>query len=106
METLGNDGVTAEVTVGDDRSAIVRVAGEIDVATIDSVHAAVAAAAEQGPDRIVFDLSGVVFMDSSGIAALLQARKLVAAVQIRNPSKVVLRLIAVTGLVDILPVEP
>jgi anti-anti-sigma factor len=36
-----------------------------------------ATAIERSPDRLVFDLAGVDFMDSSGIAVLLRARKAV-----------------------------
>jgi anti-anti-sigma factor len=106
MDAVDDDDLTADVTYEDGGTAVVRVVGEIDISTVNTVNAALATAAGRSPDRVVFDLSGVEFMDSSGIAALLRARKTASSIQIRNPSTVVRRLIEMTGLTDILPIEP
>jgi anti-sigma B factor antagonist len=106
MEAVDNDGLTAEVTFEGSTTAVVRVVGEIDISTVDAVNTALLTAMGRTPDRVVFDLAGVEFMDSSGIAALLRARKAASSIQIRNPSTVVRRLIDMTGLTDILPIEP
>lgn len=50
----------------------IRLSGEVDVAASPTVRARVDAAAA-GP--IVFDLSAVTFVDSSGLRELLRARK-------------------------------
>jgi anti-anti-sigma factor len=106
MDAVDNDDLTADVTFEDGGTAVVRVVGEIDISTVDAVNTALLAAVENHPDRVVFDLSGVEFMDSSGIAALLRARKAVSSIEIRNPSTVVRRLIDMTGLTEVLPIEP
>jgi anti-anti-sigma factor len=105
MDAVDNDNVTAEVSFEADRTAVVRIVGEIDISTVPAISAAMNTALGDSPDRLVFDLSGVEFMDSSGIAVLLRARKAVGSVQVRNPSTVVRRLIELTGLTDILPFE-
>jgi anti-sigma B factor antagonist len=105
MEALDNEGLTAEVTFEGSDTAVVRVVGEIDISSVDAVNTALLTALGRTPDRVVFDLAGVDFMDSSGIAALLRARKAASSIQIRNPSTVVRRLIDMTGLTEILPIE-
>lgn len=48
--------------------------GELDLATADELAGAVRDALASGSRRIVLDLSGVRFIDSSGISALLGVR--------------------------------
>jgi anti-sigma B factor antagonist len=58
------------------------------------------------PGRLVFDLGGLRFMDSSGIALLLRSASRVTAVSVERPSDIVRRLLEATGLVEVLHVEP
>jgi anti-sigma B factor antagonist len=105
MDAVSAADLTAEVSSQGDGTAVVSLIGEIDLATVEIVTAALADALEHDPERLVFDLSGVEFMDSSGIAALLRARKSVPAVQLRDPSTAVRRLLEMTGLTEVLPTE-
>jgi anti-sigma B factor antagonist len=105
MDAIANDGITTEVSFEDGPTAVVRVVGEIDISTVGAVRAAMVTALEGSPGRLVFDLAGVDFMDSSGLAVLLQARKAAESIHVRNPSTVVRRLIELTGLSDVLPIE-
>jgi anti-sigma B factor antagonist len=82
---------------------ILAVSGELDMSNVDVLKAAVAALRA---DKVVFDLSALRFMDSAGIAALLEAREQIGSVLLRAPSPTVRRVIEVTGLADVLPVEP
>jgi len=87
---------------------VVALRGELDVAEAASVAAAlaqVAACARQ----VIVDLEGLEFMDSSGLAALVRARKharlaggdlLLAA-----PQRQVLRVLAITRLTDVFSVH-
>lgn len=52
---------------------IVRLSGEIDVANSEAVQGHLAGLVELG--HLVIDLSGVTFMDSSGLSALIVAHK-------------------------------
>ena len=98
------DNLTVDVTVEDGDIPVVRVAGEIDVATADSVRAAIAAAMDHRPTRLVIDMESVSFMDSSGIAVLLEAAQQADSVVIRRPSNAVRRVIETTGLSEVLPI--
>jgi anti-sigma B factor antagonist len=62
IETRADDGVTRLV-----------LAGEFDLAAVPQFEDAVAAAEAGGPAAIVIDLSGLSFMDSSGLRALVTA---------------------------------
>ena len=55
---------------------------------------------------VFFDLSALRFMDSSGISVLIGAAAKVDAVELRDPSQVVRRVIELTGLTDVLSVTP
>ena len=58
----------------------VRFVGELDHAAAAGAMRAVASAAEEFlPRRCVLDLSGLTFMDSSGIAVILRAERLLSA---------------------------
>ena len=98
------DGVTVDVTVDGDGSAVVRVVGEIDIATADAVRTAISGAMDHNPSRLVIDMGAVSFMDSSGIAVLLEAAQRTDAVLIRRPSNAVRRVIETTGLAEVLPI--
>ena len=64
----------SETRVGD--RAEVAVAGDVDFATNKSLIATAARVISQGPGRLVLNLDGVPFMDSTGLAALVQIRRM------------------------------
>jgi len=86
-------------------AAVVSVSGDLDISNAASLQAAVAAVTAQSPERLIFDLSDLRFMDSAGIAVLIGAAGEVSAVQLRGPSPVVRRVIELTGLTGVLPIE-
>lgn len=54
---------------------LVRLAGEIDLSTMDTIHEAVRTCLDARPTHVLIDLSGVTFCDCTGIRALLQAKE-------------------------------
>jgi anti-anti-sigma factor len=109
MADLG-EGRAAEVTIAtriDPAGApTIALAGELDSSNVASLEAAVASVTAQEPDRLIFDLSGLRFMDSAGISVLIGAAAKVDAVELRDPSQVVRRVIELTGLTEVLSVNP
>jgi anti-sigma B factor antagonist len=58
-----------------DGSIVLRLAGELDVATAPRLKSAVDAACASGAEEVVLDLRSVRFIDSSGLRQILQARE-------------------------------
>ncbi|NOZ57296.1 MAG: STAS domain-containing protein [Calditrichaeota bacterium] len=52
--------------------AVVKVAGEVDLYSSPELRKAILSQAEKRPSRLVVDLSGVQYMDSSGVATLVE----------------------------------
>src|SRR3954451_46836 len=57
---------------------ILHLSGELEIATAPQVRAALARAEEFDPARIVMDMTGVTWIDSTGLAVLVAARKRLA----------------------------
>jgi anti-sigma B factor antagonist len=103
MATTDNPGAPtarSEITTDATGVPIIKLTGEIDLSNAASVRATIESTVSAAPERIVFDLSGLDFLDSSGIALLLYAAAKSGSVQVRNPSDIVRRIIEVTGLSD------
>lgn len=62
-----------------DRSEVLPLKGEIDLHVSPSVTASLNALIEKKPQRLVVDLSGVTYIDSAGLAALIEAMQKVEA---------------------------
>jgi len=60
-----------------DGAAILRLAGEVDVATAPILVSSFRDLAEQKLTEVVVDTSGVTFMDSSGLHALIQGKGII-----------------------------
>jgi anti-sigma B factor antagonist len=51
-------------------TALIR--GEIDMSTVDELHGRLKPTLEKSPDRLVLDLTGVTFLDSSGLRLVMR----------------------------------
>jgi anti-anti-sigma factor len=91
-----------------DGRAVVALRGELDVADAASVAAAVNAVAVRARELIV-DLAGLEFIDSSGLTALLlarkQARKAGGDLLLAGPQDQVLRVLAAIRLAGVFSVH-
>jgi anti-sigma B factor antagonist len=105
LEEDGGAEVVIDTLFDPSGAAVVSVSGDLDISNAASLQAAVAAVTAQSPERLIFDLSDLRFMDSAGIAVLIGAAGEVSAVQLRGPSPVVRRVIELTGLTGVLPIE-
>jgi anti-sigma B factor antagonist len=89
--------------------ALVSVAGELDLYTAERLRAGLDEASATGADRIVVDLSGISFIESTALGVLVQRAKRVAE---RGPTLALvsndprtLRVFEVTGLRRIFPMH-
>jgi len=86
-----------------DDHTIVTIRGEIDLYTAPRLHSELAALLADGmPARVVIDMSGVEFCDSTGMNVLLsclrRARERGGELQIAAPKPAVRKILQVTGL--------
>jgi len=78
---------------------VVRVVGDLDLASAPGLRNRVAQAADNPTQEIVVDLSGVSFLDCAGLNTLLAAQdQLGGRLSLRRPSVAVLWLIGLTQL--------
>lgn len=108
MAELGDGPVELSIETSSDPDVgpTIGLSGELDSSNVSQLERTVSAILAERPERVVFDLSGLRFMDSAGISVLVRLAGEVNSVQIRDPSPIVRRVIEVTGLNGILQVEP
>lgn len=108
MEDLDNNPATTvqiDVRLNPSGARIVTLSGELDSSNVAQLEAQVASITAEPSRPLVFDLSGLRFIDSAGIAVLIGAARK-TSVSLRNPSPVIRRVLAITGLSDVLAIEP
>lgn len=82
------------------------VRGELDIGNADELEGVLDDVVGRRPDAALrLELSGLKFMDSSGIALLLRTAGRVRELSLVKPSAAVRRLLEITGLTDVLRVE-
>lgn len=89
-----------------DTSAVVSVAGEVDLVTVASLRAEITECLRTPPSVLVIDLSAVGFLGSAGLSALLDTHRESAPevdVRIVANQRVVLRTLQLTGVDELLP---
>ncbi|MFN8123781.1 MAG: STAS domain-containing protein [Thermoleophilia bacterium] len=80
-------------------ATVLRLTGELDLATAPDVLAAVEAATGDGTSRLVLDMSGVSFIDSTGVRTLLEANRVAGNdLSLLAPSPAVTRVLELTEL--------
>jgi len=94
----------AEVQVSanlDDPSApVIRLAGELDLASVEATKAGIEQYLATTPLQVTFDLEELTFMDSSGIALLVQISNDVGEVSLIHVTPIVHRVLEATGLLE------
>jgi len=86
-----------------DDHIVVRVVGDLDMATALELRAALQ---PDGGRPMIIDLAQTTFMDSSGLNALVAAWHVGSVVAVRHPSPIVRRAMEISGLGEVLTIEP
>ena len=84
---------------------MVAIRGEMDLHTSPKVQGAIERASENnGVEAVVVDMSGIAFMDSTALSALVRSKdtlgKRSVALRLAAPSDAVARIFSVTGFHD------
>lgn len=86
----------------------VRAEGEVDLGTVDALRSAASEVVRMKPERVIFDLREVSYIDSSGLGILVATRKRVGtsqeSVTVITDQPAVLQSLEITGLDRILNV--
>jgi anti-anti-sigma factor len=108
MAELNTSGVpmTFELVSSDDGAAVVKVAGELDITTIDNLEEAMQPILDRDPQRLVVDVSSLRFADSSAIALWVKWATIVPRLEICDPQPLLRRVIDSMGLAETLRVRP
>jgi len=88
---------------------VLEVAGEVDVYTAPTLRDRIADVLDGGQHRLVVDLGGVEFLDSTGlgvlVAGLNRAREIGGSLSLVCPQERVLKLFRITGLDEVFVVH-
>jgi anti-anti-sigma factor len=94
--------------VGRDGACVIRVRGELDIESAPDLERALLRSRPAG-ERVVLDLAGLKFMDSTGLRVLLRARAVADderwEIGMRNVPPTIRRLFDMTGVHAALPAE-
>ena len=95
--------------VHEDAAATITARGELDLSVADQLRSAVSGEVAKGVTTLTIDLTGLSFMDSTGLRVLLEALDAMEKVQgslvVRVAAGPVERIIRVTGLDSVLDVR-
>ncbi|MFJ5074820.1 STAS domain-containing protein [Streptomyces sp. NPDC088553] len=96
-----------DVEIRNARTAVLSVGGELDMETAGRLDDRLAEQFGQGRHHLVLDLSGLDFMDSSGLNVLIRsvhrAREAGGDLYLAAPNPAVRRILEITGLTTTLP---
>jgi len=94
------------VEIADDPHKIIKVYGEIDISNVEELNKALQIAVNASPSGFILDISGINYIDSAGIQAVVSAyrrlRPTDGKLVIVNNNKAIERLISIVNL-DQLP---
>jgi anti-sigma B factor antagonist len=108
---MSHDTLSIDVTTTDDgKIQLFGLGGSLDIATSPSLRATLMEAADRDDHEIVVDLSQLEFLDSTGLGALIGAHKRAAehggSVRLVAHEGQILRLLRITGLLEVFAVYP
>jgi anti-sigma B factor antagonist len=105
---VGDEDLSVSVRNLEHDVAVVSVRGEIDIATAPTLRHPLITLVENGRHHLVLDLSGVGFMDSSGLGVLIRVLPHVQSrggtMRLAQLQPNVLRILRIAGLTQVFPV--
>ena len=97
-------------TAGTDDTIVLRLQGELDMATAPALGRTLHTALGAGPSILALDLRELTFVDSTGIRVLItacrQAEKAGCRFVLRSPSRSVRKALLLTGVDRLMAIEP
>ncbi|MGH9006687.1 MAG: STAS domain-containing protein [Acidimicrobiales bacterium] len=106
MDELIDEPVATVLGSGANEEFVIALRGELDLSNVEAARAVVEAGVATGPARLVFEMGELTFMDSSGIALLVDATRELDRVELRNLRAGVRRVLEITGLSGTFGLDP
>ena len=106
MSVADRPDVRVTASLKDPSHPVIHLAGELDLASVETTRAGIHDYLTGAPSRVTFDLGELTFMDSSGIALLVQVSNDVGAVRLVNVPPIVHRVLEATGLLEHFGLSP
>ncbi|MET7656747.1 MULTISPECIES: STAS domain-containing protein [unclassified Streptomyces] len=107
--SIAQNPLSVEVTLPREDVALVTVEGHLDLDTATDLQAHLANQLHHGRRHFLLDLSGVPFMDSSGMNIILrvyqEVRALPGSVHVIDPTTAVRRVLELTGVSLTVPIS-
>ncbi len=97
---------TCEASIDPSGMPTFRLAGELDIASVGGIREVIDPFVADRPSRVIFELSELRFMDSTGLSLFLKVAGQVGLVELRNPSATIRKVIDLTGLSGIFIITP
>ncbi|WP_377272400.1 STAS domain-containing protein [Peterkaempfera sp. SMS 1(5)a] len=108
-EPAGQHGLTVEVSLPRSEVAVVVIEGELNADTAAALRDRLTEQLHLGRRYLILDLTGVPFMDSSGLNTVMRAqqetRRVRGSLRLAAPAPAVSRLIELTGVAMTVPVH-
>ena len=98
--------MTFDLRVGDDRTALLKIVGELDINSVDGIENAVDSTAGSDADRLIVDVSELRFADSSAIAVWVKWASMFDEIELRDPTPLLRKVIETMGLAEALHLVP
>ena len=93
-----------------DGTVLIRLEGELDMASAPRLGRILHEALDGGAATVALDLTGLTFLDSTGIRVLFSAHRRAAAQGcafiLRSPTRSVLKVLRLTGVERLMVIEP
>ncbi|MEU2338392.1 STAS domain-containing protein [Streptomyces sp. NPDC013172] len=104
-----NDTLGTTVRHPGDRTAVVVVAGDVDLHTAPVLRAQALTVVEQGSPHVVLDLAQVDYVDSTGLSTLIvllqAAQEAGGSLRVASVPDRLVRMVTLTGISQMLPVH-
>ncbi|MFF9066660.1 STAS domain-containing protein [Streptomyces sp. NPDC014891] len=99
--------LAVDVTIRDAGTAVLSLGGELDMETAPLLEGSLGEQLRDGRAHVVLDLTGLEFMDSSGLNVLIRAvhkaRGVGGDVYLAAPTSAVRRILEITGVTTTIP---
>ena len=96
-------------TVGSEDEAVVKVVGELDLATAPRLRDVLVDLANHGANHVTVDLAGMDFIDSTGLSVLITALKRMRErggdLALHSPSAAAMKVFEITGVTSVFAIS-